>query len=122
MRPLLIYQSLILSNNTIQTLVFPGVHEAQHYPLSELIQHSAARNLTVDKIKAAGNTLGLTLPDTTKKPLLLAAAQAQITAQGHSPDIVVDALARALYRAEVAPHLAGLPDSMRQQLATAGLL
>jgi predicted RNA-binding Zn-ribbon protein involved in translation (DUF1610 family) len=122
MRPLLIYQSLILPDNTIRTIVFPGVHEARHHPLSTLISHASSRNLTTKKVVEFGKALGLALPNSTRKPILLAAAQEQITARNINSDVVVDALACALYRSELAPHLADLPAAMREQLVAARLL
>lgn len=122
MRPLLIYQSFILPDNTIQTRVFPGRDAGEHYPLSPLPTFSRSQNLTLGKVQEFAAMLGLTLPNSTNKAALLEAAQAQITARKLGFDTVVDALARTLYRAEVAPHLAGLPATMREQMAAAKLL
>jgi hypothetical protein len=122
MRPLLIYQSYILPNNTIQTRIFPGRDTGEHHPLSPLPTFSRSQNLTVGKVQEFAALLGLKLPNSTNKAALLDAAQAQITDRKLDFDSVVDALARTLYRAEVAPHLAGLPAPMREQMAAARLL
>ena len=122
MRPLLIYQSFILPDNTIQTRVFPGRQDPEHYPLSSLPTFSRSQNLTVDKIREFAKILSLTLPDTANKSQLLQTAQAAIDAQNISVDAVADALAKTLYRAEVAPHLSTLPDIMKKQLQQAKLL
>lgn len=121
MRPLLIYQSFIMPNNTIKTRVFPGVHPSEHHPLSPLPNFSKSTNLTVDKIREFGGLLGLHLPEVGKKLALLEAACAEISVRKIPFDPVVDALARTLYRAEVAPHLAGLPKAMQVQLTEAKL-
>lgn len=122
MRPFLIYQSFVLPDNTIQTRVFPGRDTGEHYPLSPLPTFSRSPNLTVDKVCEFGKLLGLALPDSTSKTKLLEAAQTQITAKNIDSDMVVDALARTLYRAEIAAHLDGLPATMRAQMTAAKLL
>lgn len=122
MRPFLIYQSFILPDNTIQTRVFPGRDPGEHYPLSPLPSFSRSTNLTIGKVQDFASVLGLTLPNSSKKSSLLESAQTQIIARKLDFDAVVDALARTLYRAEVAPHLAGLPATMRERMAAANLL
>lgn len=122
MRPLLIYQSFVLPDNTIQTRVFPGRDAGEHHPLSALPTFSRSHNLTADKVREFGTLLGLNLPNGANKAALLEVAQAEILARKLDSDVVVDGLARTLYRAEVAPHLPGLPATMREQMAVANLL
>ncbi|WP_017159303.1 MamI family restriction endonuclease [Xanthomonas phaseoli] len=122
MRPLLIYQSFILPDNTIQTRVFPGHQPAEHYPLSPLTTFSRSQNLTAGKVREFAARLEVELPINASKAVLLKTAQDAITARKLDSDVVVDALARTLYATEIAPHLAGLPASMRQQMAGANLL
>ena len=122
MRPLLVYQSFIQADNTIQTRVFPGLQPPEHYPLSSLPIHSRSQNLTLAKIQEFSRILGLPVLNSTNKGQLLQFAQDKITERNIHIDAVVDALAKTLYRAEVAPHLATLPDVMKQQLATVRLL
>ena len=122
MRPLLIYQALVLPDNTIDTRLFPSKHQPKLYPLSHLRDHAASRNLTADKILDLAERLGLNLPSSTKKHLLLDAAQEQISVRQLGSDKVVDAFARAFYGKEVSQHLRGLPDRMKSQLRTAGLM
>jgi hypothetical protein len=122
MRPLLIYQSFIMRDNTIETRIFPGVHTAEHYPLSPLPAFSRSTNLSLEKIREFAGLLGLSLPPSGKKGVLLQAAQTEIDQRQISLDAVVDAMARTLYRSEVAPHLATLPPKMRDQLTQARLL
>jgi hypothetical protein len=122
MRPLLIYQAFIRKDNCIQTRVFPGVHAAEPYPLSPLRSFSRSQNLSVDKIKEFGGLLKLTLPSGGSKAALLLAAEEEIKRRAISMDVVVDALARSLYRADVEAHLGALPEGMREQLKKARLL
>jgi hypothetical protein len=122
MRPLLIYRSFILPDNTIQTTLFPGIHQAQPHPLSPLVDHSSSRNLTAEKVIEFGRALGLNLPTSTKKLQILQAVQQQIAERFLPPEVVVNALARTFYRAEVEPHLKNLPRVMRQQLVAARVL
>lgn len=126
MRPLLIYQSFILPNNTIQTRLFPpsDVYAAagEHHPLSPLPSFARSTNLTVNKVQEFATELGLTLPKSSKKAVLLQEAQAQITDRGIDMDTVVDALARTFYKEQVGPHLAGLPAKMREKMGGANLL
>lgn len=121
MRPLLIYQSFISLDNTIQTRVFPGKQPAELYPLSPLPSFTRSQNLTADKIKEFAGVLGIALPDTANKSNLLNAAQASIERQKISVSNVVDALAKTLYRGEISEHLPKLPAAMRKQLQKVGL-
>lgn len=122
MRPLLIYQSFILADNTIRTDIFPGIQEPQQHPLSPLPSFSRSQNLTAEKIKEFASILGLTLPNTMNKSQLLKVAQDTIDKQNISHDLVVDALAKTLYRAEVASHLLTLPEVLKERLKEAKLL
>lgn len=122
MRPLLVYQSFILSDNTIQTRIFPGIQLPEKHPLSPLPTFSRSQNLTADKVKEFAGILGLTLPNTMNKNQHLKEVQDTIDQQQISHDLVVDALARTLYRAEVAPHFLTLPDVLKQRLQAAKLL
>lgn len=122
MRPFLVYQSFIYSDNTIQTRVFPGLQPPEHYPLSPLPTFSRSQNLTLAKIREFSSILGLPVLESTNKGQLLNFAQDNITKMNIHFDAVVDALAKTLYRAEVAPHLATLPDRMKEQLAAVRLL
>jgi len=121
MRPLLIYRSFILPDNTIKTQVFPGEHPAEHHPLRQLQDFSGSQNLTVDKIHKFAAMLGFKLPNNSKKAILKA-AQDKITAGKFEPDMVVDTLAHALYWVEIERHIAELQPTMREQMDAAGLL
>lgn len=122
MRPLLIYQSFISLDNTIQTRVFPGKQPSELYPLSPLPTFARSQNLTVDKIKEFAGILEITLPDTANKSNLLNAAQASIEKQKIAVSDVVDALAKTLYRSEISEHLSKLPVVMLKQLQKVGLV
>lgn len=122
MRPALIYQSFIPPNNTIETRVFPGIHDEELYPLSPLLTFSRSQNLTLAKVIEFGESLGLQLPPLTNKGQLLHAAQQAIEQRQIATDTVVDALATALYRDKVAKHLPTLPNMMKRQLKNAKLM
>ncbi|WP_238532723.1 MamI family restriction endonuclease [Xanthomonas phaseoli] len=100
----------------------PGHQPAEHYPLSPLTTFSRSQNLTAGKVREFAARLEVELPINASKAVLLKTAQDAITARKLDSDVVVDALARTLYATEIAPHLAGLPASMRQQMAGANLL
>lgn len=122
MRPLLIYQSFILPDDTIQTRLFPGRDAGEHHPLSPLSTFSRSKNLSLANVQEFAERLSLQLPNSVNKAALLKAAQTQITDRNLDSDTVVDALARTFYREKVAPHLDQLPTAMKERMVLVGLL
>jgi hypothetical protein len=122
MRPLLIYRSLILQDNTIETRIFPGRDLPEPHPMSPLQTFRQSRNLTVDKIRSFAQDLALPLPGTGKKLQLLVAAEHAIRQQTIQQDLVIDTLARHLYWNHIERHVTSLPDAITIPLERLGLL
>ena len=121
MRPILIYQSFIMSDNTIRTRIFPG-RDAVEKHFSPLKEFSRSRNLTVENIKFFADMLKIELPNSTKKTELLEAAQNEITHRDLNLDTVVDTLALAIYKEKIEQHIVCLPPEMRRKMMDANLL
>jgi hypothetical protein len=116
MRPILIYQSLILPDNTIQTLKFPGRDAEETYPLSPLLTFSRSRNLSAQKIKAFAKDLKLKLPNTENRLELLEAAAGTINKIKIPQSVVVDKLAKWLYWPEIEELIETLPEQLRNKI------
>lgn len=120
MRPILIYQSFIKADDSIETQLFPGRDEPVQHPFPHLPTFSRSSNLTANKIEAFAEALGLELPKTDKKAILLAAAAEQIEAL--PPRLVIDTIAKALYWPDIEPHIKELPGSLHKKLTEAKLI
>jgi len=116
MRPLLIYQTLIGSDDAIKTVIFPGRDSPIIHRLSPLHSFVRSRNLTQVKIHDFARRLDIVLPATEKRAELLKAAQSTLDERKIPPDVATDALARALYWADIAPHITDLPPAIQAKL------
>lgn len=116
MRPVLIYQSFIRPDDTIDTVKFPGRDAEEVYPLSPLPTFSRSRNLTSVKVRNFAKELALKLPRTEKCVDLLTAAAEGISSRRIPEAIVVDMLAKCLYWPEIEEYVEGLPAQLRKRL------
>ena len=122
MRPCLIYRSLIRSDDTIETQIFPGRDEPPPPQMIDLAEFSRSRNLTEEKIETAADYLELgPVEGATKKAKINWLVEAA-KAKGIGPGEFADGLAYGLYRSDIEEHLSGLPALLRKHLAEAELL
>jgi len=122
MRPELIYQALILPDDTINTQRFPGRDPEAKHPLSPLTSFARSRNLTTDKIRAFAGDLNLTIPRTEHRLTLLTAAQDAIARSNISQEAIVDYLAKRLYWPDVERHVQSLPTTLANRMREARLI
>lgn len=124
MRPDLIYRSLILPNDTIETQIFPGRDNSVPNTLSPLIDYSGShKNLTEDKILAFMSSLQLKLPHTaTRKELLIAADKAINVAEIAKDNAFTDNLAKHFYWPDIKEHIAFLPEALKIKMRESRLI
>lgn len=119
MRPLSIYQATISAVDvSIRTLLFPGRDPARLHGLRPLDEYARSRNLTSDKIKFLAHLLGLAgkWPAKTRRDFLTH-IQRHVDQRQIGPATVADKVATALYRQEVEPHGAQLPEPLKSRIA-----
>lgn len=117
MRPSLIYQSTIcLTENSIETEIFPGRDQAKLHSLEPLDDHSQSRNLTSGKIKILARLLGINAQPPNKKRDFLKFIQSYISDQSVPPAVVADKAATALYLQDIKPHIPNLPEPLKGRI------
>lgn len=121
MRPCLIYRSLIRSDDTIKTVMFPGRDKPLDETELDLAEFSRARNLTPDKLNLVAERLGLRIGGNNKKEMITSLLTGSRLA-GTSPGDFADAIAYGIYRIDIEQHLPKLPALLRRHLDESGLL
>lgn len=116
MRPLLVYRSLIKTDDTIQTVIFPGTNDAERHMIKSLKSYSRSLNLTTDKVKSLAASLGLKRITGKSKDEILEEIQTHVNKRRISPDDLSDALAFALYMPEIKRHLPKAPEQVKKLL------
>jgi len=110
MRPQLIYQSIIQSDDTIKTVVFPGRNAAAPHPLSSMSVHVRAHVDAEIWAELAATFGGKSLRTRTEH-----IAHLETIRQGgkYSNDAICDAFARLLYGHLVTKHLDVIPKELQ---------
>jgi hypothetical protein len=123
MKPLLIYQSEIWSDNSIHTAVFPSTSAGNETVLQSLESHASSRNLTVDKVLAVAKELGVQVPSAGSKRKLraLEAIRDHCAAVEMSNSDLCDIIAKALYLPDILPKRQSIPLKLKKQVLSLGL-
>lgn len=116
MRPLLIYRSLIKSDDTITTLLFPGRDEAEPTPLKHLASYGHSSNLTREKALALATRFGVAVHPGLSKVDILNATQEAVDSAKTKPDILADKLAATLYLPDIKKVFRHLPRKLKEKL------
>jgi len=116
MRPLLIYRSLIGSDDTITTEIFPGRDKNQLFNLRPMSDYARAKNLTTSSLedvarrfKVIGGRAAftrselLTVIEEKVRPLVCA-------------DLFIDVLAHTMYMPVIRKHIAKLPAPLKGRI------
>lgn len=116
MRPTLIYRSLIHSDDTIDTLIFPGEDAPAIEALPPLSEFSQSRNLTKEKAEDLARNYGLDIRRCRSKKDVLLLVENEIQRDMGSPHDFVDTVAHVLYWPEIKAHVEnGLPGNLGKQ-------
>ncbi len=110
MKPLLIYRSLLMPDDSIRTIFFPGEDEPQLHRLSSIDEHSRAK-VSLDIWADVAATLGVRSERT--KAGILAALEAYRLRSDACSMRLTECLARAMYADAVKPHRASLPRALK---------
>jgi predicted RNA-binding Zn-ribbon protein involved in translation (DUF1610 family) len=122
MRPLLIYRSFI-HGNTIRTEVFPGINVPVYHVPQSLPEYARSQNLTGEKLKSLASLLEIDInTPATQKRAFLSALQLEVTRRSLHADVVIDALAKALYFTDISQYMDDLPGTLPQRLRQGGLI
>jgi hypothetical protein len=113
MKAELIYQSLIKSDDTVETLIFPGRDVPEQYHINKLVSYSRSSNLTLEKVKELGKTLGFkgTIPG--KKLDVLKRLDQFVEDEGIDNATLADAIARVIYLPDIQPKKNQIPEKVR---------
>lgn len=117
MRPLLIYRARINSDDSIETLIFPGRDTPLPNPLKPLDDYASSQNLSKDRVASLADDLGIVLPSgTTAKKAMLQAIEAESKKRKISYNELTDAIARAIYSERIRPFVSKLPKELRTEI------
>jgi hypothetical protein len=109
MSPLLIYRSIIKSDNTIDTQIFPGLKEPQEHKIHPLPEYSRANNLSKEKILKLGVSFGVKLSPSEPKDKLLVDLEKKRKEIKIKDSALADKLAEATYLEDIIPHKRNIP-------------
>lgn len=114
MKPRLIYHSVIREDDTINTIIFPGVRGAPVVVAPRpLTDYARSQNLSATSIKAIGQRLGVAMPNSTDKRQLLSVLEENRYALAWDDGLLADELAEALYADRLQGHRDWLPTALR---------
>lgn len=117
MRPYLIYRSHIaVTEEQVQTLIFPGDTPAQLHHLRPLNEYSRSQNLRREKIVEFARYIGMKDIGTGTKAQLLTRIQRHLDSTQLQSEDVTDSLSKVLYMPEVEAHIESLPSTIRENL------
>ena len=117
MRPVLIYQSFIQSDDTIKTTIFPGRDKEEFHPLLDLVKYSASKNLDENKLVLLANKMGIRIPAEPTKKTLLKVIQEDFEKKKMGHPRRADILATALYHRGMEQHRGSLPPDLQTRLS-----
>lgn len=121
MRPLLIYRSLVLSDDTIKTEIFPNVNKPVEEAMIDLNEFSRATSLTADKIRLGAAYLGIHDLGGSNKRELIVSLHDKAKARGITAGAFADGLAYGLYRSNIEKYFTDLPPALLSNLKKVGL-
>jgi hypothetical protein len=110
MRPLLIYRSLVRTDDTIETVLFPGRDALQPHVVAPLPEYSRTTSFTRDAAARVARKLGLDGSEGKKR--LLERLQEEVLRRELPNDELADLMATELYRELIEPHLRVLPPEL----------
>ena len=116
MKPVLIYQSIIKSDDTIQTIIFPKRDKEVSDYIKKLVDYSRSKNLTKDKIITLANILKIKIDSTKSNSVLLSNIDDQIIKRGIKEGVLEDIVANILYFPEIEAHFSKLPQKLRKKI------
>lgn len=116
MRPLLIYRSLISSDDSITTETFPGRDNPVAYPFPPMSDYGRATNLTTSCLQDIARRFGvLSKGSSPARSELLTLIEQKI--RPHMPaDLFIDALAHAMYMPVIKKHIPSLPSHLKEKI------
>jgi hypothetical protein len=111
MQPLLIYHSVIRSDNIIETKRFPGRDSPLQYPI--LLSKFARSELPVEVIHEVARKFGMNpFGPSMSKASMLALLDSHVQSQQVSISVLAPMVATLLYGPKVANHISQLPDTL----------
>jgi len=116
MKPLLIYRSLIRSDDTIETEIFPGRDSPRLDNIKPLQEYSRSQNLTKDKILNLAEYLSIRVDPSSNKSRLLSDINYGVARKGISEHALSDLMAKALYYPEIEGHIKNLPANLKKKI------
>lgn len=114
MFPLLIYRSVIKSDNTIETQIFPGKTPPQTHKISPMAEYARANNLSKDKILILGKVFGIEFDSTKSKDVLLEQFEKHRREKKIPDTLLADKLSEAIYLTDILPHRNQIPQSYKK--------
>lgn len=112
MSPLLIYRSKINSDDSIETMLFPGITVSRPHGLSDLTK-LPARSIPSSSLLDLARKYGISSPPQCSSAKILALLQKYRTENNVPDPVLIEQLQTAMYEGRVSQHLALLPARAR---------
>lgn len=112
-KPIKIYESIIYEDDTIETLVLDNDNNKED-ELLDLTQYARATNLTIPVIHKIYQLLGIRIPNTSSKSLLL--DELNKYKKNIPNNILADIISYSLYFDKLVPHIENFPDIIREKV------
>ena len=116
MKPVLIYRSLIMSDNSIDTQLFPNRDDPVEEIVTPLTNYSRSLNLTKDKILLLSDFLKFNVNRSEVRAQLLSSIDKSVSQKNISSSDLADLISKALYYLDIEPHITSIPKRLRDKL------
>lgn len=122
MKGKLIYRSLIKSDETIETIIFPGRDKHIIHRPKSLSDYSRSSNLKLPILYTFADDIGCNVLENDSKKQLITKIDKYINNLGGFKDDIIDSLAKNLYWNSIEPHIESLPVPLKEKLKLHNLI